>query len=56
MKEVAPGRQQGGKGILHLWLLALIHPSQAFEELKHKPAPDFGLYATLLRCAFIVLI
>jgi len=56
MKAAEPTRQQGGKGILHLWLQALFRPSQAFEEIKHQPAPHFGLYATLLRCAFIVLI
>lgn len=56
MKEAAPIRQQGGREILHLWLLAFFHPSQAFEEIKHQPAPHWGLYATLVRCAFIVLI
>jgi hypothetical protein len=42
--------------LLHLWLTSLSHPSQAFEEFKHKPAPQWGLYASLGRCAFIVLV
>jgi Yip1-like protein len=42
-------------GLLQLWLAALFHPSRAFEELKRKPAPRWGLYATLLRILFILL-
>jgi len=43
-------------GLLQLWFAALFHPSRAFEELKRKPAPQWGLYATLLRALFIILI
>jgi len=43
-------------GLLQLWLAALFHPSQAFDEIKRKPAPQWGLYATLLRALFIILI
>ncbi len=55
MKEAVPLRHLDGKGFLHLWIAALLHPVQAFEELKYIPAPSFGLYATLARCAFNVL-
>ncbi len=43
-------------GPLQLWLAALFHPSRAFEEFRCKPAPQWGLYATLLRALFIMLI
>ncbi len=43
-------------GLLQLWLAALFHPSLAFDEIKRKPAPQWGLYATLLRALFIMLI
>ncbi len=42
-------------GLLHLWFAALFQPSRVFEELKRKPAPQWGLYATLLRALFIIL-
>jgi hypothetical protein len=43
-------------GLLQLWFVALLHPSRAFEEIKLMPAPQWGLYATLLRALFIILI
>ncbi len=43
-------------GLLQLWFASLFHPSKAFEELKRKPAPQWGLYATLLRALLIILI
>jgi Yip1 domain len=36
-------------GLLQLWLAALFHPSRAFEEMKRKPAPQWGLLAVLTR-------
>jgi len=32
-----------------VWLLGLINPPRAFEELKSKPAPMWGLWAVLIR-------
>ena len=52
MKEAIPLRHPHGRRLLHLWIAALLHPSQAFEELKQAPAPKLGLYATLARSAF----
>lgn len=35
--------------LARVWLLGLINPSRAFEELKSKPAPIWGLWAVLIR-------
>lgn len=34
---------------VQVWLSGLINPSQAFEELKSKPAPMWGFWAVLIR-------
>ena len=34
---------------VQLWLLGLINPSRAFDELRQKPAPAWGFWAILVR-------
>jgi Yip1 domain len=34
---------------VQLWLLGILHPSRAFEGLRSKPAPSWGLWAILVR-------
>jgi len=34
---------------VQVWFSGLINPSQAFEELKSKPAPMWGFWAVLIR-------
>src|SRR5574340_941704 len=34
---------------LQVWLTGLINPIRSFEELKGKPAPNWGLWAVLIR-------
>lgn len=34
---------------LRIWLLGLTKPSHLFDELRHKPAPMWGLWAVLIR-------
>ena len=34
---------------VQLWLLGIINPSRAFDELRLKPAPSWGLWAILVR-------
>jgi hypothetical protein len=34
---------------LQVWLLGIVNPSRAFDELRKKPAPAWGLWAVLLR-------
>lgn len=34
---------------VQVWLLGIINPSRAFEELKGKPAPIWGLWAVVIR-------
>ncbi len=34
---------------VQVWFLGLIHPTRSFEDLKGKPAPQWGLLAVLLR-------
>jgi hypothetical protein len=34
---------------LNLWFLAMIRPRQAYDLLSEVPAPQWGLYATLIR-------
>lgn len=34
---------------LQLWLLGITNPSAAFDELRGKPAPSWGLWAILVR-------
>jgi hypothetical protein len=40
---------------VQLWLLGIIKPSRAFDELKLKPAPSWGLWAILVRYVSISL-
>lgn len=40
---------------LQVWLLGLIDPSRAFDELRSKPAPIWGLWAVLIRFAITSL-
>ncbi|MBL8156879.1 MAG: hypothetical protein JNM70_22080 [Anaerolineae bacterium] len=40
---------------LQVWALGYIHPRRAFQELRHQPAPQWGLYAALLRALGIVV-
>ena len=56
MKEAVSLTHFDGRKLLHLWMAALLHPSQAFEELKRSPAPTLGLYATLLNVPFALLL
>jgi hypothetical protein len=35
--------------LVQLWLLGLVNPSRAFDELSKKPAPSWGFWAILLR-------
>ena len=35
--------------LFRLWFLGIINPSAAFDELKQKPAPQWGLWAILIR-------
>ena len=32
-----------------LWLTGYLHPGRAFEALREKPAPHYGLYGVLMR-------
>ena len=41
--------------LLQLWLVGLYAPSRAFEALKGKPAPFWGLWAILIRFVFTSL-
>ena len=34
---------------LNLWFLAMIRPREAFHQLSEAPAPQWGLYSTLIR-------
>ena len=34
---------------IQVWLLGIVNPSRAFDELRTKPAPAWGLWAVLLR-------
>lgn len=34
---------------VQLWLLGLVNPSRAFDELRKKPAPFWGFWAILVR-------
>ena len=34
---------------LRLWLTGYLHPGRAFEALRDKPAPHYGLYGVLMR-------
>ena len=37
------------KDFIQVWFTGLINPFRAFEELKNKPAPKWGLWAVLIR-------
>ncbi len=56
MNEATNIGQQHEMGLLQLWFASLFRPSRAFEEFKRKPAPQWGLYATLLRVLLILLV
>ena len=34
---------------IQVWLLGLVNPSRAFDELRKKPAPTWGFWAILVR-------
>jgi hypothetical protein len=34
---------------IQVWLLGIVNPSRAFDELRKKPAPTWGLWAILVR-------
>jgi hypothetical protein len=34
---------------VQVWLLGLVNPSRAFDELRKKPAPSWGFWAILVR-------
>jgi hypothetical protein len=34
---------------VQVWLLGIVNPSRAFDELRRKPAPAWGLWAVLVR-------
>jgi hypothetical protein len=36
-------------GFFRLWLCGITNPRAAFDELAHKPAPSWGLWAILVR-------
>ena len=36
-------------GIFKIWLMGITNPSAAFDELRKKPAPAWGLWAILIR-------
>jgi hypothetical protein len=39
-----------------VWLTAYVNPVRAVEGLRDKPAPHWGLYGVLVRCAFVSLL
>ncbi len=41
---------------VRLWLWGVFHPTRSFDELKNKPAPQWGLLAVLIRFVTTVLI
>jgi hypothetical protein len=34
---------------IQVWLLGILNPSRAFDELRRKPAPTWGFWAILVR-------
>ena len=48
---------RGYMNFVQVWLSGLIHPARSLDELKDKPAPQWGLLAVLIRfilTAFLV--
>jgi hypothetical protein len=41
---------------VRIWLSGVIHPTRSFDELKDKPAPQWGLLAVLIRFVMTALI
>lgn len=41
---------------VRLWLAGMIHPAQSLDALKDKPAPQWGLWAVLVRFVMTALI
>ena len=41
---------------IRLWVTGYLHPGRAFEALREKPAPLWGLVAVLLRGAILALL
>ena len=41
---------------VRIWLLGVIHPIRSLDELKDKPAPQWGLLAVLIRFVMTALI
>jgi hypothetical protein len=39
-----------------VWLSVYYNPARAVEGLKHKPAPQWGLYGVLIRCLVVSLL
>jgi hypothetical protein len=41
---------------VRVWLFGVIHPARSLDELKDKPAPQWGLWAVLIRFVTTALI
>jgi hypothetical protein len=41
---------------VRVWLLGVIHPGRSLDELKGKPAPQWGLWAVVMRFVTTALI